>query len=62
MASSFKKMNEARERKKICSGRKGVIKMGKEEEVKEGKGERVKERERQRYLGCGKGVSRPVLL
>lgn len=44
-ASSFKKTNEARERKKICSERKGVIKMRKEEEGKEGKGERVKERE-----------------
>lgn len=55
-----KNTNEARERKKICSGRKGVIKMRKEEEGKEGKGERVKERERQRYLGCGKGVSRTV--
>lgn len=34
--------------------------MRKEQEGKEGKGEGVKERERQRYLGCGKGVSRPV--
>lgn len=53
-------MNEPRENKKICSGRKGVIKMRKAEEGKEGKGERVKERQRQRYLGCGKGVSKPV--
>lgn len=38
-------MNEPRERKKICSWRKGVIKMRKAEEGKDGKGERVKERE-----------------
>lgn len=53
-------MNEPGENKKICSGRKGVIKTRKAEEGKEGKGERVKERQRQRYLGCGKGVSKPV--